>query len=126
MSIDFEAGEPSPDDLAAIEAEWPRIADGLAVLEAEIQALYGASPGPSELTRRRRHAEAHATRQARKAAARGSRHVCDPWRCSEVALTSDCRYGCKVMRCDDCGAEHVSHRAVYGCPIGRTALQAAA
>ena len=33
---------PTASDLAAIETEWPRIAADLAVLDAEITALYAA------------------------------------------------------------------------------------
>lgn len=65
MSIDFETGGPSPSDLAAIEAEWPRIEDGLAELDAEIRALNLADYGPSELDwRRTRRTEAALTRTA--------------------------------------------------------------
>jgi hypothetical protein len=54
MSIDFETGGPSPDDLAAIEAEWPQIEADLAALDAEIRELYGAGHGrPTELDWRR-------------------------------------------------------------------------
>lgn len=65
MSIDFGTG-PSPDDLAAIEAEWPQIEAGLAELDAEIRALQVADQGgPSELDRRRaRRREAQLTRTA--------------------------------------------------------------
>ncbi|MFC3504463.1 hypothetical protein ACFOOK_26325 [Micromonospora krabiensis] len=38
----------------------------------------------------------------------------------EVALTDDCGYGCKVLRCP-CGEQAVSHRSIYGCPLGRVA-----
>ncbi|BCJ53076.1 hypothetical protein Asp14428_45510 [Actinoplanes sp. NBRC 14428] len=65
MSIDFETGGPSPSDLAAIEAEWPRIEDDLAALDAEINDLYRADRGLSELDRRRkRRTEAALTRTA--------------------------------------------------------------
>lgn len=66
MSIDFETGEPSPSDLAAIEAEWPQIEAGLTALDAEIRALYLADRGgPSELDwRRTRRCEAALTRTA--------------------------------------------------------------
>ncbi len=54
---------PSRSDLAAIEAEWPLIAAGLAELDAEIAALAGRPrvaarvPGMSELDRRRERRE---------------------------------------------------------------------
>jgi uncharacterized protein DUF6284 len=44
--------EPTPADLAAIEAEWPQIEADLAVLDAEIRALV-AHGGPSPLDWRR-------------------------------------------------------------------------
>lgn len=63
MSIDFETGDPSPSDLATIEAEWPQIEASLAELDAEIRALYLADTGPSELDwRRTRRSEAVLTR----------------------------------------------------------------
>ncbi|WP_067502195.1 DUF6284 family protein [Actinoplanes sp. TFC3] len=67
MSIDFETetGGPSPSDLAAIEAEWPRIEADLAELDAEIEALYAADRGPDELDwRRKGRSEARLTRTA--------------------------------------------------------------
>jgi Family of unknown function (DUF6284) len=49
--------EPTADDLAAIEAEWPLIDAELAVLDAQIRAL-SAAGGPSPLDwRRLRRAE---------------------------------------------------------------------
>lgn len=125
MSIDFEADGPSPSDLAAIEAEWPQIEADLAELDAEIRALYAADHGgPSELDwRRTRRTEAALTRTARRPVA--SPHTCSPWRLTEIRM-SDCRYGCKVMCCDDCGAEQVVHFAAYGCPTGRRAVGLAA
>ncbi|ROO50810.1 hypothetical protein EDC02_5668 [Micromonospora sp. Llam0] len=44
---------PTPDELAAIEREWPLIEAELALLDAEITALYVADGGPSQLDRRR-------------------------------------------------------------------------
>ena len=65
MSDDFETGGPSPSDLAAIEAEWPRIEADLADLDAEIRALNLADHGPDELDwRRTRRSEAALTRTA--------------------------------------------------------------
>ena len=59
-------GEPSADELDAIEAEWPLIAAELAVLDAEIDVLNAADHGgPTELDwRRLRRAEARVTRVA--------------------------------------------------------------
>jgi len=55
--------EPTDRELRAIEAEWPRIAAELAVLDAEIAALTTGEPS-SELSRRRvRRAKAQLTRQ---------------------------------------------------------------
>jgi len=58
--------EPTADDLAAIEAEWPLIDAELALLDAEITMLYAADHGgPSPLDwRRLRRAEARVTRTA--------------------------------------------------------------
>jgi hypothetical protein len=63
---DYDLGEPSLSDLAAIEAEWPEIEADLAELDAEIRALYLADHGgPTELDRRRkRRSEAALTRTA--------------------------------------------------------------
>jgi hypothetical protein len=44
--------EPSPADLAAIEAEWPLIAAELDLLDAEIREI-NAEPAASVLDRRR-------------------------------------------------------------------------
>ncbi|MFY1620056.1 hypothetical protein [Micromonospora sp. WMMD736] len=35
----------------------------------------------------------------------------------EVALTDECDHGCKVLECE-CGLRTVSHRRIYGCPLG--------
>jgi hypothetical protein len=58
MTPIFRDGEePTADDLAAIEAEWPLIEADLAVLDAEIRVL-SAVGGPSPLEwRRLRRAE---------------------------------------------------------------------
>ena len=58
--------EPSPDDLDAIEAEWPLIEAELSVLDAEIALINAADHGgPSPLDwRRLRRAEAAVTRIA--------------------------------------------------------------
>ncbi len=65
-------GEPSPEDLAAIEAEWPLIEAELFVLDAEIAWINAADRGgPSPLDwRRLRRAEARVTRVAAELAAR--------------------------------------------------------
>jgi hypothetical protein len=65
-------GEPTPDDLAAIEAEWPLIEAELFVLDAEISLIHAAhNGGPTVLDwRRLRRAEAHVTRVAAKLATR--------------------------------------------------------
>jgi hypothetical protein len=67
-----DADEPSPDDLAAIEDEWPLIDAELALLDAEITILYAADRGgPSPMDRRRlRRAEARVTRIAAELAVR--------------------------------------------------------
>jgi hypothetical protein len=55
---------PTMEDLAAIECEWPLIEAELAVLDAEIRALYAVG-GPSPLDRRRiRRAEDRVLRTA--------------------------------------------------------------
>jgi hypothetical protein len=63
---------PSPDDLAAIEAEEPLIAAELDLLDAEIHNLYAADRGgPFPMDwRRLRRAEARVTRVAAELAAR--------------------------------------------------------
>ncbi|SCL39231.1 hypothetical protein GA0074692_5288 [Micromonospora pallida] len=108
---------PSAADLDAIDVEWPLIAAELDVLDAAISLIYAEDHGgPSAMDWRRvRRAEARVTRTAAELTARQHGHVC---RLVEVALTTDCAYGCKVLRCRDCGGEQVSHRAVYGCPVG--------
>jgi hypothetical protein len=54
---------PTADDLAAIEAEWPRIAAEIELVDAEIRALT-AEGGPSPLDwRRLRRAEARVLRE---------------------------------------------------------------
>ena len=65
-------GEPTPDDLSAIEAEWPLIEAELAVLDAEIALINAADRGgPFSLDwRRLRRAEARVTRTAVELAAR--------------------------------------------------------
>ncbi|GAA0432649.1 hypothetical protein Aca07nite_19870 [Actinoplanes capillaceus] len=127
MSNDFtDVGDPSPADLAAIEAEWPEIQadidaladpDAVDALVAHIEAI---ESGALAVPRRRR------TERVLLTAIRGlvNRHVCRSSQLTEVAMTSDCRFGCKVLRCGECGGEQVSHRAAYGCPIGRAELTA--
>ncbi|WFE27810.1 DUF6284 family protein [Solwaraspora sp. WMMD791] len=65
MSHDLsDRADPSPEDLAAIEAEWPLIAAELDLVDAEIAAL-AAGGGPSVLDRRRlRRAESRVMRVA--------------------------------------------------------------
>jgi len=115
----FDPAGPSPEDLAAIEAEWPLIAAGLDVLDAEIALIVAVdSGGPTELDwRRHRRAEARVTRIL---AALLPVHICHDHLLVEVDMT-ECGYGCKILRCRTCGGEQVSHRAVYGCPAGRAA-----
>ncbi|AVT36247.1 DUF6284 family protein [Plantactinospora sp. BB1] len=61
LSVD---DEPTPQDLAAIDREWPLIEAELALLDAEITAL-NAVGGPSPLDRRRiRRAEQRVMREA--------------------------------------------------------------
>lgn len=37
----------------------------------------------------------------------------------EVGLTDECEYGCKIVACSSGDtAPVVSHRAIYGCPLG--------
>ena len=63
--------EPSPDDLAAIDAEWPLIAAEMDLVDAEIRVLT-AEPHPSELDwRRLRRAEARVGREAAALLGRG-------------------------------------------------------
>jgi hypothetical protein len=60
----FDQGEPTPADLAAIEAEWPLIEAELALLDAEIRVLT-AEGGASELDWRRvRRAKTRVIREA--------------------------------------------------------------
>jgi hypothetical protein len=68
----YLTGEPTPEDLAAIEAEWPLIAAELDVLDAEITIINSADRGgPSPLDwRRLRRAEARVTRIAAELAVR--------------------------------------------------------
>jgi hypothetical protein len=63
--------EPTAADLAAIEAEWPRIAAEMDLLDAEIAVLNAADRGgPSPLDwRRLRRAEARVTKTAAELAA---------------------------------------------------------
>lgn len=65
------ADEPTRAELAAIEAEWPRIAAEMDLLDAEITMLYAADRGgPTPLDwRRLRRAEARVTRVAAELAA---------------------------------------------------------
>ncbi|MEV0942457.1 DUF6284 family protein [Micromonospora wenchangensis] len=64
--------DPTPVDLAAIDAEWPLIAAELDVLDAEISLFYADDRGgPSPLDwRRLRRAESRVTRVAAEAAGR--------------------------------------------------------
>ncbi|WP_431928545.1 DUF6284 family protein [Micromonospora wenchangensis] len=64
--------EPTPVDLAAIDAEWPLIAAELDVLDAEISLFYADDRGgPSPLDwRRLRRAESRVTRVAAELAGR--------------------------------------------------------
>ncbi|MEU7840635.1 DUF6284 family protein [Micromonospora sp. NPDC049114] len=62
----LQVDEPTPAELAAIEAEWPLIEAELSVLDAEISLINAAAHGgPSPLDwRRLRRAEARVTRVA--------------------------------------------------------------
>jgi hypothetical protein len=67
--LDDEDG-PSPDDLAAIDAEWPLIAAELDVVDAEIAILNAGWRGPTDLDwRRLRRAEHLVLRTATQLAA---------------------------------------------------------
>ena len=70
MLTNPEIEGPSSADLAAIEAEWPRIEADLAELDAEIRAIYAAGHGgPTALDwRRMRRSEGQVTRMATRAA----------------------------------------------------------
>ena len=64
--LSLSPGEPTPEDLSTIEAEWPLIEAELSVLDAEIANINAADHGgPSPLDwRRLRRAEARVTRVA--------------------------------------------------------------
>jgi hypothetical protein len=65
-----DRSEPSADDLAAIEAEWPLIEADLALLDAEIRVLTAVG-GPSALDwRRLRRAQARVLAEAAAFASR--------------------------------------------------------
>jgi hypothetical protein len=75
FSFDYaDLPEPTPDDLAAIEDEWPVINGELAVLDAQIAMLYAADRGgPTALDwRRLRRAEARVTKAAADLASRST------------------------------------------------------
>ncbi|WP_405095559.1 DUF6284 family protein [Micromonospora sp. NBC_01412] len=126
-SVYWSKREPNRTDLAEIEREWPLIAAELDLVDAEITMIYAEdNGGPSPLDwRRLRRAESRVIRTAAEVAARRAGHVCHPYRLTEVRLASECRYGCKVMACQDCGAEQVTHHAAYGCPAGQSPRRAA-
>ncbi|WP_307798938.1 DUF6284 family protein [Micromonospora antibiotica] len=109
--------EPTPFDLAAIDAEWPLIAAELDVLDAEISLFYADDRGgPSPLDwRRLRRAEARVTRAATTA-------VRPPWQADGCVLhrlavvgRTGCGYGCEIVRCPACGGEQVLHQTADGC-----------
>jgi hypothetical protein len=77
-----DLGEPTPQAMAAIEAEWPLIEAELLVLDAEIALINAADHGgPSPLDwRRLRRAEARVTRVAAELAARPARSNAKPVR----------------------------------------------
>ncbi|GAB7040716.1 MULTISPECIES: DUF6284 family protein [Catenuloplanes] len=60
MELEEVGPEPSPEDLASIDAEWPEIEADLAELDAEIRAL-GVTP-VDNYWRRARRVEARASR----------------------------------------------------------------
>ncbi|WP_433530465.1 DUF6284 family protein [Micromonospora sp. CA-263727] len=68
---DTATAEPTPAELAAIDAEWPLIAAELDVLDAEITLLYADDRGgPTALDwRRLRRAESRVTRAAAEVSA---------------------------------------------------------
>ena len=45
---------------------------------------------------------------------------CEHRNMAEIGITNECDHGCKIMVCA-CGHAEVSHRDVYGCPMGRMA-----
>jgi hypothetical protein len=61
---DLDFGEPTPGELAAIEAEWPQIEAGLRALDAELRAL-SADGRLCELDRRRVRRAEHRTLDVR-------------------------------------------------------------
>jgi hypothetical protein len=74
--------EPTPADLAAIEAEWPVIEAELGVLDAEIAALSHHGPAPLDWRRMRRARRRLLTALAQRAVVDGP-----------VALVDDTRDG---------------------------------
>ncbi|MGX4658476.1 DUF6284 family protein [Micromonospora sp. SCSIO 07396] len=112
--------EPTPVDLAAIDAEWPLIAAELDVLDAEISLLYADDRGgPSPLDwRRLRRAEARVTRAA-TTAVRPPWHAdgCVPHHLAVVGRTG-CGHDCEIVRCPGCGGEQILHRTDSGCRAG--------
>lgn len=71
MSGDAVDREPTAGELAAIEAEWPQIADELAQLDAEIACLVGRDQ-VCELDRRRVRREQRRALVARRLLVAGS------------------------------------------------------
>jgi Family of unknown function (DUF6284) len=57
--------EPTPAELAAIEAEWPSIAADLAAVDAQIRVL-NATGGPTQIDRRRLRRAEHRALDARR------------------------------------------------------------
>ncbi|WP_045742374.1 DUF6284 family protein [Actinoplanes rectilineatus] len=116
-------GEPSLVELAAIEFERPLIDAELDVLDAEIHMLYAADRGgPGEIDWQRLRRANRQLLDVARLLVNGRRHeLCKPHREREVRL-SDCPSGCKVMRCDECETEQVSHSYTYGCQIARQAV----
>jgi len=66
MKHDPSTQEPSPADLAAIDAEWPAIDAEMALVDAEIRVLTAAG-GPSSLDWRRLRRAEHRALTARHA-----------------------------------------------------------
>ncbi|MEU4239779.1 DUF6284 family protein [Actinoplanes sp. NPDC026619] len=114
--------EPTLADLAAIELEEPLIRAETDLVDAEVGMLHAADRGgPTKLDRRRLRRANRRVLYVALTLAFGRRHeLCRPFQEDEVGM-SNCRWGCKVYRCAECGEEQLRHSAIYGC---RTPLAA--
>ena len=65
FSMADDEREPSAEELAEIEREWPQIARGLAVLDAEIRSLTGSGQVDELAVRRVRRAGRQVLRPVR-------------------------------------------------------------